>query len=386
MPKRFFFSSALFAFFSMLITSNAWAQSSATGEFNPITTAVPFITIAPDARGGALADMGVASQPDAFSSHYNSAKLPYIKPTTGVGISYSPWLKGIAPDINLLYLSGFYKMRKNQVVAGSIRYFHLGEIAFTNMNGESLGNREPLEYALDLTYSRMLTNNLSGAITARYVYSNLTLNQEVEGTVSKAGQSVAADVSIFQRFPVQFDRTSGSFSWGLNISNIGTKVSYTDDKTEKDFIPTNLRLGPNLTLDLDDYNQVSFMAEFNKLLVTSDITADGNSPDVSVPVSMIHSFYDAPGGLKEELSEINLAAGFEYWYAQQFAVRGGIFYEDTNKGDRKFVTAGVGFRYNVLGIDVSYIVPYNKPDQSGGTNPLAHTFRFSLTMDFGQQD
>lgn len=352
------------------------------GQFNPITTAVPFLSISPDARGGSMGDAGVASEPDAYSMHYNPAKFAFIKKDMGVGISYSPWLKGLTNDINLAYLSGFKRIDKNQVVAMSLRYFNLGSINFTDQNGDPMGDYRPSEFAIDATYSRFLTANLSMGIAARYINSNLTQGQLVGELPTKSGNSVAADVSIFQRFPVEFDKTAGNFSWGVNISNIGMKISYSDANTQKDFIPTNLKLGSALTLDLDDYNQMSFMIDFNKLLVptnaikSGDTILSGMDPNVSVPVGMIHSFYDAPGGLSEELSEINFSAGVEYWYAQQFAIRGGFFYEDKNKGDRKFFTMGAGFRYNILGIDFSYLIPMET------NNPLAHTLRFSLLINF----
>ena len=352
------------------------------GQFNPITTAVPFLMIAPDARGGSMGDVGVSSEPDAFSMHYNPAKYAFIKKDMGVGISYSPWLKRIVNDINLAYVSGFKRIDKESVVAISLRYFNLGDINFTDANGWSIGNYRPNEFAVDATYARFLTPTLSMGVAGRYVHSNLTQGQDVGGQATKPGNSVAADVSLFQRFPVQFDKISGNFSWGMNISNIGTKVSYSDDNTRKDFIPTNLKIGPTLTLNLDDYNQMSFMVDFNKLLVPTNAVTSGDTiisgmdPNVSVPVGMIHSFYDAPGGFSEEISEINISAGMEYWYAQQFALRGGFFYENKNKGDRKYFTLGAGFRYNIIGIDFSYLIPI------ANENPLANTLRFSLLINF----
>ena len=264
----------------------------------------------------------------------------------------------------------------------SLRYFNLGNINFTDINGGPIGDYKPNEFALDGTYSRMLTSNMSMAVAARFIHSNLTQGQDVGGQATKPGNSVAADVALFQRFPVEFDKIDGNFSWGLNISNIGIKMSYSDDNTNKDFIPTNFKLGPSLTLNLDDFNQMSFMVDFNKLLVptqsidSNGIIIAGMDPNVSVPVGMIHSFYDAPGGLSEEMAEISISTGIEYWYAQQFALRGGFFYEDKNKGNRKFFTLGAGFRYNILGIDFSYLIPLETQ------NPLEHTLRFSLLINF----
>ena len=373
------------AFFLLLaasVTSIAQTPTNYIGQFNPITTAVPFLSISPDARGGAMGDAGVASEPDAYSMHYNPAKYAFIKKDMGIGISYSPWLKGLTNDINLAYLSAFKRIDKTSTVAMSLRYFSLGGITFTDGNGWVIGDYNPNEFAVDATYSRLLTPTLSMAIAGRYIHSNLTQGQDVGGQATKPGNSVAADVALFQRFPVEFDKIEGNFSWGLNISNIGTKISYSDDNTRKDFIPTNLKIGPSLTLNLDDYNQMSFMIDFNKLLVptnaitSGDTIISGMDPNVGTMVGMIHSFYDAPDGFKEEMSEVNISAGMEYWYAQQFALRGGFFYENKNKGNRKFFTIGAGFRYNILGIDFSYLIPMETQ------NPLAHTLRFSLLINF----
>ncbi|MFZ4549105.1 MAG: type IX secretion system outer membrane channel protein PorV [Bacteroidales bacterium] len=390
--KRALFTLFLLMSFSVVTKAQlksvaADPKSNYIGQFNPITTAVPFLGISPDARGGSMGDAGVASEPDAFSMHYNPAKFAFIKKDMGVGISYSPWLKGLTNDINLAYVSGFKRIKKDQVIAMSLRYFNLGDINFTDINGSPIGDYKPNEFALDGTYSRMLTSNLSMAVAARFIHSNLTQGQDVGGQATKPGNSVAADVALFQRFPVEFDKIEGDFSWGLNISNIGTKMSYSDDNTNKDFIPTNLKVGPSLKLNLDDFNQMSFMVDFNKLLVptqsvdSNGVIIAGMDPNVSVPVGMIHSFYDAPGGFSEELAEISISAGIEYWYAQQFALRGGFFYEDKNKGDRKFFTLGAGFRYNILGIDFSYLIPV-QTNGSSQTSPLAHTLRFALLINF----
>jgi hypothetical protein len=370
------------AFFLSSFVLISYAQDNYIGQFNPITTSVPFLSISPDARGGSMGDAGVASEPDAYSMHYNPAKYAFIKKELGAGISYSPWLHGATNDISLLYLSGYTRIDKNQVIAASLRYFNLGNIEFMDQNGWSVGMYKPNEFSLDATYSRMLTSNFSMAIAGRFIHSNITQGQDVGGQATKPGNTVAADVSMFQRFPVEFDKVTGKFSWGLNISNIGAKIAYSDDNTRKDFIPTTLKFGPSLELDLDDYNQMTFMVDFGKLLVptnamkASDSTIVGMDPNVSVPIGMIHSFYDAPGGFKEEMQEIFISSGIEYWYAQQFALRGGFFYEAKNKGDRKFFTLGAGFRYNVLGIDFSYLVPLST------NHPLENTLRFSLLLNF----
>jgi hypothetical protein len=294
------------------------------------------------------------------------------------------------PDINLAYLTGFKRINNSQVVAASLRYFNLGDINFTDQNGWSIGTYKPNEFALDAAYSRLFTKTLSGAVSARFIHSNLTQGQYVAGQATKPGNSVAADVAVYQQVPIELDKTEGFFAWGVNISNIGAKISYSDENIRKDFIPTNLRFGPSLTLDVDDYNRVSFMVDLNKLLVPTPpiyyqdstdetgnkVIQDGMNPDVSVPVGMLQSFYDAPGGFSEELREFSIGAGVEYWYDKQFSVRGGYFYEDKTKGNRKYFTLGAGLRYNIFGLDFSYLIPVQT------NNPLEKTLRFSLLLNF----
>jgi hypothetical protein len=353
------------------------------GQQNPIMTAVPFLMIAPDARAGALGDAGVSSTPDANSMHWNPAKLAFIQKDMGVSISYSPWLHKLVQDINLAYLSAFKRIDKNQTIGASLRYFNLGDITFTDENGYSIGNYRPNEFAIDGSYSRLLTKSLSMAVSARYVHSNLTQGQYSQGQATKPGNSVAADIALYQQFPVKLENSTGVFAWGMNLSNLGAKISYSDANLRKDFLPTNLRFGPSITLDVDDYNSVAFMVDINKLLVptqpfwrTGDTIESGMDPNVSPVVGVIHSFYDAPGGFKEEMKEFSFATGLEYWYDKQFALRTGFFYEDKNKGNRKFVTFGAGLRYNVFGLDFSYLVPIQQ------NNPLANTLRFSLILNF----
>jgi len=355
-----------------------------TGQQNAIMTAVPFLMIAPDARGGAMGDAGVASSPDANSMHWNPAKLAFIQKDMGISVSYSPWLHKLVQDINLAYLSGFKRIDKEQSIGMSLRYFNLGDITFTDDKGYSIGNYRPNEFAIDGAYSRLLTKSLSMAVTARFIHSNLTQGQYSEGQATKPGNSVAADIALYQEFPVKFETTQGVFAWGVNLSNLGAKISYSDANLRKDFLPTNLRFGPSLRLDIDDYNSMAFMLDINKLLVptqpfykgTTDTIIAGFNPNVSPVVGLIHSFYDAPGGFEEELREFSFAGGVEYWYDKQFALRGGFFYEDKNKGNRKYVTLGAGLRYNVFGLDFSYLIPIQVD------NPLANTLRFSLLLNF----
>lgn len=378
--------------------SKSFAQQSTVigQELNTITTAVPFLQIGPDARSGGMGEVGGASAPDANSLHWNPAKYSYLKSDMGFSLSYSPWLRALVSDINLAYLSGYKKLGDDQAIAGSLLYFSLGDIVFTNVTGDVVGNYRPNEFAISGAYSRMLTNRLSGAVSARFIHSNLTQGQEVAGSSTKPGNSVAADIAIYSEHPFEMNNIEGAtFAWGINISNIGAKISYSDDNTQRDFIPTNLRLGTNLTLDIDDFNKLSFMLDFNKLLIptppvyetdssgaiiyddnNNPIIFKGRDPNVSVPVGMFQSFFDAPGGLTEELHEVIIAAGIEYWYDNQFALRAGYFHEHATKGNRKFFTLGAGLRYNVFGLDFSYLIPTDQ------LNPLGNTLRFTLHFDF----
>ncbi len=395
-------------FFSGIITGllalagiNSFAQNTnyigKDLELNTITTAVPFLQIGPDARSGGMGEAGVSSAPDANSMHWNPAKYSYMESDMGFSLSYSPWLRALVKDINLAYLTGFKKIGKDQAIAASLVYFSLGDITFTTITGDVIGNYRPSEFAFSGAYSRMLTNRLSGAVVARYIHSNLTQGQEVAGASTKPGNSVAADIAIYSEKPLEFtNMAGGKFAWGINISNIGAKISYSDDNTQRDFLPTNLRIGPSLTLDIDEFNRLSFMVDFNKLLVPTPpfyerdtisgevITDDngdpiilkGKDPNVSVPVGMFQSFFDAPGGFNEELREIAIAGGVEYWYDGQFALRAGYFHEHATKGNRKFFTLGAGLRYNVFGLDFSYLIPTEQ------LNPLGNTLRFTLHFDF----
>jgi hypothetical protein len=363
-------------------------------DLNTITTAVPFLMIAPDARAGGLGDAGVASTPDANSLHWNPAKYAFIDKNMGVSISYSPWLRALVNDINLAYVSGYKKFGKDQAIAGSLLYFSLGDITFTDIVGNTIGQFKPSEYAVDLCYSRKLSDNFSGGVSLRYIHSNLTGGYFVGGAESHAGNSVATDVSAYYQKKLEFGQMPAKLAAGINISNIGAKISYTET-TERDFIPINLRLGPTLTLDLDEYNSLGIMLDINKLLVPTPphyqldsnnmpvIGTDGKpiidagmDPNVGVVSGMLQSFYDAPGGFKEELREFTFSTGVEYWYDKQFAIRAGYFYEDKTKGNRKFFTLGAGLKYNVFGLDFAYLIPIEQ------RNPLENTLRFTLLFDF----
>jgi len=368
------------------------------GQTNTITTAVPFLLIAPDARSGAMGDAGVSSTPDASSMHWNPAKYAFVESKAGFAASYSPWLRAIVSDINLAYVAGYYKLNDKSTIAGSLLYFTLGDIVFTDNQGANLGTYRPNEFSLDATYSRKFSETWSGAVAARFINSNLTQGQLVQGQETKSGRSIAADVAVYHQRELNWRNFEyAEFALGINISNIGQKISYSNATTDSDFIPTNLRFGPRLTLDLDDYNRLSFMIDINKLLVPTppDYATDssgnniidqngdkvilaGEDPNVPVVQGMIQSFYDAPGGFEEELNEFFISTGVEYWYDKVFAVRGGFFYENKYKGNRKYFTLGAGLKYNVFGLDFSYLIPLEQQ------NPLENTLRFTLTFDFAE--
>ena len=366
-----------------LISFSQITTGEVTGEINTIQSVVPFLTIAPDSRSGATGDVGVATAPDLNSLHWNPAKYAFIDGDGGVGLSYSPWLRNLVPDINLAYLTGYKRLDDKQVISGSLLYFSLGNIVFTDHFGNETRNFNPNEFTIDLAYSRKFAEKFAGAIAFRYIYSNLTGGTHVGGTETKPGISLAADVSSYFEDDIQlFDRDS-RLSFGINISNIGSKMTYTDDQ-EPDFIPINLRLGSALMIKLDNFNSITLAADINKLLVPTPPIYDstgltilsGKDPFVSVPVGMLQSFYDAPNGFKEELHEITYSFGIEYWYSQQFAIRAGYFHEHETKGNRKFFTAGLGLRLNIFSLDFAYLIPTTQ------NHPLARTLRFSLTFDF----
>jgi hypothetical protein len=370
-------------FLTLLSFSGAkvYAQAS-SGELNAIQTVVPFLTIAPDSRAGAMGDAGVATSPDVYSMHWNPAKFAFIDGKGGAGISYSPWLRTLVPDINIAYLSGYVRIDSKQVVSGSLLYSSLGDIPFTDDFGNLQRNFTPNEWAFDLGYSRLFSKYFSGGIAFRFIYSNLTGGTYAGGTATKPGTSFAADISGYYHRDIKIADKDAVLAFGLNFSNIGSKMSYTDSK-EPDFIPINMRLGSSGTIKLDNFNTITLSVDLNKLLVPTPPKYDlnrqiiaGKDPNVSVPVAIFQSFFDAPGGLKEELHEITYSFGAEYWYNNQFAIRGGYFNENETKGNRKYFTAGAGFRMNIFSLDFSYLMPLAQ------NHPLARTLRFSMSFEF----
>jgi hypothetical protein len=370
------------AIFFLLTSLTGGVLLHAQDELNAIQTVVPFLTIAPDSRAGGMGDAGVATSPDVFSTHWNLAKLVFIDGNGGVGMSYAPWLRNLVPDINIAYLTGYKRIDSKQVLSASLLYSSLGDVPFTDDFGNLERTFKPNEFAIDAGYSRLFTENLSGGIAFRFIYSNLTGGSYSGGVATQPGTSFAADIAGYYQKDVDIFNKDGQFAFGLNFSNIGSKMSYSDSQTS-DFIPMNMRLGTAGTIVFDAYNKLSLTLDLNKLLVPTPPIygpngeiVDGKDPNVSVPVAIFQSFYDAPGGFEEEMHEIMYATGIEYWYNDQFAIRGGYFHEHETKGNRKYFTAGAGFRLKVFTLDFSYLMPL------ANNHPLARTLRFSLSFDF----
>lgn len=356
---------------------------------NYISTAMPILLIAPDARSGGMGDVGVASTPDVYSAHWNNAKFAFIEKNMGIGMSYVPWLRKLgAADMNLLYLSGYRRINDRSTLAASLTYFSLGNIEFTHEDGTSMGTYKPNEFGLDLSYSMKLSDNFSLGATGRYIRSDLTQGVDVGTTQTRAGNAIAADLGMYYQSETNMLDIPGELAAGLMISNLGSKISYSDDETEKDFLPTNLRFGGRYTMDFDEYNSVSILADFNKLLVPTPPVYDengeiisGKTDDVGTIQGAFQSFFDAPGGFSEEFQEMQVSVGAEYWYDKIFAVRGGYFFEHENKGGRQYITLGGTIKYQSLVLDISYLIPTTTLQ----TSPLANTVRISLAMNFDKR-
>lgn len=356
---------------------------------NIVTTSVPFLRISPDARAGAMGDLGVATNPDANSAFYNLAKTPFTKTPSAIAATYTPWLKDLGlNDVYLLAATGYYKLDELQALSGSIRYFSLGNITFTDFNGNILQDTRPREMGIDVGYSRKLSDRLGLGIALRYIHSNLVGNYA--GGQYKAGNAVAGDISVF--YTAQNEAGQG-WNLGAALSNLGTKIGYTSDDTQKDYIPANLSIGTSYTHAFDDQNKIMVGLDLHKLLVPTPPVATGDPAvdqaaindyrNKSVLGSWFSSFGDAPGGFSEELKEFTASVGAEYSYDDLFFARAGYFYEDRNKGNRKFFSVGVGLKYNFVGLNFSYLVPSG----SGiSRNPLSNTLRLGVVFDLGMQE
>lgn len=349
---------------------------------NVVTSAVPFLRISPDARSGGMGDVGIATAPDANSAFWNLAKTPFNTNTGGISVTYTPWLKDLGlNDVYLASLSGFYKLDENQAISASLRYFSLGNIQFTDNLGNELSTFRPREFAFDAGYSRKLSEKVSLGFALRYINSSLAGGQQLNGVSYKAGTSVAADLSLFHN---GLKADGSGLNYGIALSNLGSKISYTSDANQKDYIPANIGVGVAYTKVLDEANKITFGLDLHKLLVpTPPLVTDSAGiaayRSTGVVSSWFKSFGDAPGGFSEELKEVQASLGAEYWYNDQFAFRAGYFYENPLKGNRKYFTLGAGLKYETFGLNFSYLLPSGN---GVNRNPLSNTLRFSLVFDF----
>ncbi len=382
--KKALFSLTLLLLSNVFVANaqNSRNQPDYNFNINMIRTAVPILLISPDSRSGGLGDVGAATTPDANSTHWNNAKFAFIEEDFGLSLSYSPWMRSLSSDINLAYLAAYKRINTRSALAFSLFYFDLGSIEFFNDQATSMGDFNPYEMAVDATYSMKLSDKLSGGVSGRFILSDLTSGQTVGGMATHAATGVAADIGLYWVDQIGKRKNSDEYALGLAITNLGSKISYSDENTDKDFLPTNLRIGGRYTMNMDMYNEISFMLDLNKLLVpTSPIYDDnreivaGMDRNVGIMQGLIQSFYDAPGGFSEEMKEISTSLGIEYWYDKKFAVRAGYFYENVSKGDRQFITLGAGLRYNLFGLDISYLIPLTQ------NNSLQNTLRFTLMVD-----
>ncbi len=372
---------------TLFISFAAFAQVEPNAQLNPVLTGVPSLTITPDARAGGMGDVGVATKPDVNSQYWNPAKYAFMDSRAGFSFSYTPWLSKLVSDINLLYASGYWKFDEQQSISASLRYFSLGEIKLTGESpDDDYGTAHPNELAFDLAYSRLLSEKWSAAVAFRYIRSDL--NNGINNTAEPMypGNAFAADVAAYYRTPITLTTGDANLAFGLNISNIGSKISYDQNITSL-FIPTNLRLGGSFEYPFDAYNKISINADLNKLLVPTPIKQKDGESDTDYetrlndyyqigPIAGIFkSFSDAPGGMSEEIKEIMWSAGAEYSYNNQFFVRGGYFHESAMKGNRKYYTVGVGFKLNMFQLDAAYLI------SAAQSNPLDQTLRFTLGFD-----
>ena len=374
----------MFATLSMAIQAQQTGQNK-----NYISTGMPILLIAPDAVSSGMGDVGVASTPDIYSAHWNNAKFAFIDGNMGISTTYTPWLRNLhVSDMNLLYLGGYYRINENSVAAAGLTYFSLGEIENTDNLGNLQGKLHPNEFAVDASYALKLNENLSLGATVRYIYSNLTDNaivssEDASNMATHAARSAAADIGLY--YTTEIDAQS-EMALGLFISNLGAKLSYANEDNDKEFLPANIRIGGRYTSKIDDYNKISLLVDVNKRLVpTRPIDSTGTRyvrnlteyNNLGVIQGALQSFMDAPGGFREEMQELQLSAGAEYWYAETFAARVGYFYEHENKGGRKYATVGFGLRYTIFSFDFSYLIPTTKIS----TSPLAHTIRMTIGVD-----
>ncbi|MGN6618116.1 MAG: type IX secretion system outer membrane channel protein PorV [Ilyomonas sp.] len=358
------------ALLTLLLLAAVFTANAQTDPINIVTTAVPFLRISPDARAGGMGDIGIATSPDANSSFWNVAKAPFATSKGALSATYTPWLKDIAQDVYLATLAGYYQLDEEQALSGSIRYFNLGDIQFTDFSGQPLQTYRPREFAIDFGYSRKLSDKLGVGVSLRYINSSLA-NGEVGGTIYKAGSAVAGDLSLYHN---GLNEEGQGFTWGIALSNLGSKIGYTNNAQTKDFIPANLGIGGAYTSVFDETSKITFGLDINKLLVPA-IPADSNGLETYHNYGVFESWFHSFSNKAYQAS-----IGAEYGYNDQFFVRAGYFFEGKNAGNRKYATVGVGLKYDAFGFNFSYLVPSG----NGITrNPLSNTLRFSLVFDLG---
>ncbi|MFN4911660.1 MAG: type IX secretion system outer membrane channel protein PorV [Flavobacteriales bacterium] len=408
---RILIISTFFVVFPRLILSQAESNDL---QLNTITTALPFMAITPDSRAGGMGEAGTALSPSSTSVYWNTAGLSFAEKNSELSLSYTPWLRQLTNDMHLSYLSGYLRVNKKHAIGGALRFFSLGEITFTDASGNVLRNDKPSEFEITGAYAFKLSDKFSIGVNGKFAYSNLTGGLTVAGVMTKPGKVGAADLSMtYFNDRVKIGRNNATYTFATTINNIGNKVAYSV-LAKRDFIPMNLKIGNALTLKYDSYNTITYALDIQRLLVPTPAFYDningqvtmlsGRSGDVGVINGMLQSFYDAPGVVakdengdyiqnndgtyqivkgsrfKEELSEINIAAGAEWWYNETFAIRSGVFYESRNKGNRQYLNLGASLKYNMFGIDFSYLASLN-----GRQNPLANTLRFTLRLFLGDK-
>jgi hypothetical protein len=365
-----------------------FAMGVVQGQVDPInvvTSAVPFLRISPDSRAGGMGELSTATTPDVNAQFYNLAKYPFSKTKGGMGLTYTPWLKDLGlNDVFLATLAGYYQFgeENEQAVSASMRYFSLGNIQFTDNLGNDLNSFRPREFSFDLGYSRKLSEKMALGLGLRYIYSNLAGGAAVNGVSYQPGNAVAGDIGLYYQ---GIDEAGSGWNFAVALTNLGSKIGYTDDPNQKDYIPANLALGAVYTKTFQEVHKVSFGLDINKLLVPTPPLAEDTAGwtkyrEQGVVSSWFTSFTDAPGGFSEELREFYFSLGGEYWYNEQFAFRAGYFYEDPTKGNRQYFTVGAGVKYNMFGLDFSYLIPTGN---GVNRNPLSNTIRFGLSFDFG---
>jgi hypothetical protein len=410
MNKLFFFFSSIATAYVCHAQPTGGSASDNDLQLNTITTALPFMAITPDSRAGGMGDAGTALSPSSTSVYWNTSMISFAKEKSEISLSYTPWLRQLTNDIHLSYLAFYYKINRLHSVGGALRYFSLGEITFTDASGNVIRDDKPSEFELTGAYAFRLSDKFSIGLNGKFAYSNLTGGLTVGGVNTKAGIVGGTDISFtYHNEDAPIGKTKGAYTFATTINNIGNKVAYSE-LSQRDFIPMNLKIGNAYKANFDKYNSVTFAIDLQKLLVPTPAYYDvidgtytlisGRSNDVGVVSGMIQSFYDAPGApltdadgkyiqnsdgsyqvkkgskLVEELTEINIAGGLEWWYNNVLAVRGGVFYENKNKGNRQYINIGASFKYNMFGIDFSYLASI-----SGRQSPLANTLRFTLRLN-----